>query len=527
MSLFCTNYDIVIVGGGISGLFFAHKLCKTNLNILLIERSSRLGGRIHTIYNKSDNIQYECAAARFNENHTKLISLIHELNLESEIITLPKIYDKKVREYKSNYKLNLTYLLNTVKNISKNYSRVYLQNITFYQLIIEIFDNETAEYIKDAFGYDAEFIYLNADAALIMYSEDLFTNKEYYILKNGLSGIINKIESNLKKYHNVTILKNNSLKKICEDKIITNIDTYYYKRLILAIPQYNLKQLEEFKNFNLLNSVKPINLLRIYATYPVNNDGPWFKDIKRTTTNNFLRHIIPIDYKKGLIMISYTDSLPAKILADAYQNGKLYLEKIIHKEIKNIFDIEPPPMKNLYFHNWDYEYAGVHMWKTGEDLINNYEKIIQPDPNKDIFICGEAYSKKQCWIEGALETSYDVIKRLNLEDISITINDSNIEIESKEINDPIIKLCDLLKHNTWIAIEDGINVKVYDIKEWIPHHPGGKIIHQGIKANNFYKDGKGLSPTQMINNIGKFHLQSVKRNLLTNDKIKYLGVLEY
>ena len=52
MSLFCTNYDIVIVGGGISGLFVAYKLCETNLNILLIEKSSSLGGRIHTIYNK-------------------------------------------------------------------------------------------------------------------------------------------------------------------------------------------------------------------------------------------------------------------------------------------------------------------------------------------------------------------------------------------------------------------------------------------------------------------------------------------
>ena len=29
----------------------------------------------------------------------------------------------------------------------------------------------------------------------------------------------------------------------------------------------------------------------------------WFKNIKRTTTDNILRHIIPIDYEKGLIMI--------------------------------------------------------------------------------------------------------------------------------------------------------------------------------------------------------------------------------
>ena len=43
--MFCTNFDIVIVGGGISGLFIAYKLCETNLNILLLEKDEKLGGR--------------------------------------------------------------------------------------------------------------------------------------------------------------------------------------------------------------------------------------------------------------------------------------------------------------------------------------------------------------------------------------------------------------------------------------------------------------------------------------------------
>ena len=38
MSFFSTNYDLVIVGGGISGLFLAYKLSETNLKILLLEK---------------------------------------------------------------------------------------------------------------------------------------------------------------------------------------------------------------------------------------------------------------------------------------------------------------------------------------------------------------------------------------------------------------------------------------------------------------------------------------------------------
>ena len=528
MSLFCTNYDIVIVGGGISGLFVAYKLCETNLNILLIEKSSSLGGRIHTIYNKKDDVQYECAAARFNENHHKLLSLVHELNLESKMYTLSKDIDTITRKYQTHHKLNLNYLFDVLKKTYKKYPRSYLQNINLYQILVEIFDNETAEFIKDSFGYDSEFIHLNADAALIMFEHDLFSNNDYYILKGGLSEIIFKMEQFLKNKSNITILKNNTLKKILNDKIETSIDTYYYKRLILAIPQFNLKQLDEFKDFKLLDSVKPIHLLRIYATYPVDKDGPWFKDIKRTTTNNYLRHIIPVDYKKGLIMISYTDSLSADMLANMYQNSKKSLEEAIHKEIKTIFKINPPDMINMYVHDWNHEYTGVHMWKPGEDILNLYEKILQPDLNKEIYICGEAYSKKQCWIEGALQTSYDVIKRLHLEDIFIEISNPEDDIViTEEINDPKIHIDKVLQNKTWIAIEFGSIVKVYDIKDWISDHPGGNIILEGIKANNYYKDGTGKSPIEMIRNIGEYHYKSVKRNLLNNKNIKYLGLLDY
>ena len=73
------KYDIIIIGGGITGLFLTYKLCETDLDILLVESTNKLGGRIQTIY--KDNMNFEAGAARFHETHTKLITLIHELNL--------------------------------------------------------------------------------------------------------------------------------------------------------------------------------------------------------------------------------------------------------------------------------------------------------------------------------------------------------------------------------------------------------------------------------------------------------------
>ena len=84
---FGEKYDTIIVGGGIAGLFLAYKLKDTKQDILLLEKEDIWGGRIHTIY-KTD-YHYECAAGRISNKHHKLMTLIHELGLENQLIKLP------------------------------------------------------------------------------------------------------------------------------------------------------------------------------------------------------------------------------------------------------------------------------------------------------------------------------------------------------------------------------------------------------------------------------------------------------
>ena len=64
------NYDIIIVGGGISSLYFLYKLSKDfqylTKKIVLLESSNRFGGRIESIATK--DYRYEAGAGRFSEN---------------------------------------------------------------------------------------------------------------------------------------------------------------------------------------------------------------------------------------------------------------------------------------------------------------------------------------------------------------------------------------------------------------------------------------------------------------------------
>ena len=107
-------------------------------------------------------------------------------------------------------------------------------------------------------------------------------------------------------------------------------------------------------------------------------------------------------------MISYTDNKYAEmwdkynIATKTNEFGDDYLITALHKEIKELFNIEPPNPEFISVNYWS---EGVHFWKTGYDLNETSEEIIKPYNDKEIYICGEAYSKKQGWIEGALETT--------------------------------------------------------------------------------------------------------------------------
>ena len=66
----------------------------------------------------------------------------------------------------------------------------------------------------------------------------------------------------------------------------------------------------------------------------------------------------------------------------------------------------PEPYTAAY-HDWsDDPYgAGWHAWKAGTRFWEIMPKIRKPVKGEDVFICGEAYSINQGWVEGALQTA--------------------------------------------------------------------------------------------------------------------------
>ena len=82
------EYDEIIVGGGIAGLYYTYELLKkkSSKKILILEKEEIWGGRIqtHHFQFQKKSYQIEAGAGRFNQNHTYLIQLIHELGLKKK-----------------------------------------------------------------------------------------------------------------------------------------------------------------------------------------------------------------------------------------------------------------------------------------------------------------------------------------------------------------------------------------------------------------------------------------------------------
>jgi monoamine oxidase len=429
------SYDHIVVGGGISGLYFAYQMIKQNPDylILVLEKSHRLGGRVcsKTIQINSQSVTYDAGAGRLFKEHLLVGKLIEELGLSEKIRTItnsPTIYrtigkpdqifdqselmrdlDKKIQE--------------DILTRSENVVYRELLNTNLYEVIKVYLGKDRADMALKMCVYVDEFIDCNAvDGIKLLNEKDV---SDFYTLTGGLGQIIDRMVKKLSKC--ITIQTNSGVVWVnLGNKMMNEIGTedgtqYKCKNLVIACPKDSIKKIHfnrisssgQFKLFNMLDMVRTIPLVRVFAHFPVPiGETAWFDGLGKHTTDPPIKFVIPMDPKLGLIQIAYCGSINARIIGALYKRGELkeYLENYFRK----LYPIEVlkkpiPAIERIYFEPYD---IGVHHWDYGYLGEKNHKLMIQPWDNQSVYIVGEAYSIKQDWIEGALETSHNLINIL-------------------------------------------------------------------------------------------------------------------
>ncbi len=90
-----------------------------------------------------------------------------------------------------------------------------------------------------------------------------------------------------------------------------------------------------------------------------------------------------------------------------YQAPRKMVEEL-SRQLKQIHDVDyTPAVMSASFRDWgeDPFGGGWNSWNIGVKSWEVKEKIVHPLDNCSLYICGEAYSDAQGWVEGALQTA--------------------------------------------------------------------------------------------------------------------------
>ena len=246
------NYDIIIVGAGISGLACAQKCNENSKDFLLIEKSSRIGGRVGSV--KSERFIFDLGFQVYNTAYNTMNGLLKN-KPEEYLPFMPgaKIMIKDSSTIISDPMRNFSKILNTIFSTAASLSdkiRVLKLKNHLSNYSIELDDSkdmQTIDYLR-GYGFSEKIIgnFFNPFFSGIFLEDRLETSSKFFkyvfsnfnsglavLPKNGMQEIPNQIFSNIDPSQ---ILLNTQVDKILPgNKLeLSNGSTLVFNSLILT-----------------------------------------------------------------------------------------------------------------------------------------------------------------------------------------------------------------------------------------------------------------------------------------------------
>lgn len=412
-------YDVIVIGSGISGLHCAYQLRKQTTNMCILEKEKRIGGRIETKY-FDGNVHVEAGARIFHHKQFYLNRLLIELGLARQKCRVSNKYlfvPQKKTYINKRYIVNPYNVLKIIVQKAFQLPKDEQDQITLYDLAKTMFNTETIKCLLDSIGDYEPFMNMNANNAAKHYGHELHDKNRFYTLEKGMFQIIERLQEETcdipvyvgQEVENIRYISSThpySLKDHFEIYVKGEKRPYRAQICICAIPKIRLETISYFNPIkDWMNCVGNQSMISIYAMY--NKRNIWFRYMSNMRTNNELRSITPIEPEKGIIQLGQADGEYVKYWKE-FSESYPRLKCEISKKIKETFGLDTNEPKWFRMFLWEH---GAAYWNPGcnSEIIGNY--MLNPY-GRDIplYICGDNFSQKQGWIEGALNTSHKVVK---------------------------------------------------------------------------------------------------------------------
>ena len=203
------KYDVIIVGGGISGMSFAHYAHKAGKTVLIVESDERIGGAFHSAQS-NDDYWMELGAHTCYNSYRNLIEVMEDCDIAQEITSRAKV---------------------PFRLLKNGQIKSFPSQINFLELLISVpklfFKKKEGETVKSYYGsivgrknfervFSALFSAVPSQNADDFPADALFKKRErrkdilkHYTMKKGLGSITEMIalHDNLDIKYNTTIQK--------------------------------------------------------------------------------------------------------------------------------------------------------------------------------------------------------------------------------------------------------------------------------------------------------------------------------
>ena len=386
--------DVVIIGGGIAGLYMAKRLKEQDptLSITILERNRTVGGRLKMI--KFEGLEVTAGAGVGREaKDTLLIQLLKDLGIETRRFTSRINYSNLA------YKANVTQIVSQLKRGYSKYLRTAPKTLKAYAE--STIGSKGYQAFRVSTGY-SDFDRTEAMEALKNYGFDDVI-EGFKGLHVPWSQLVKRMCEWLKE-HEVRIRTGCNVRDI-RDINTGSIFKICYKRhekqehinarvvvTTLVVPD-TLKLISRFTRIPYRSVIGNQAFIRVYAR--INERKVMASAVPYTTiVNGPLQKIIPINADKGVYMISYADNHNARVVnKHAHTYDLSFFEKELAKQLHINVTI-----RKLKYHFWS---TGTHYYKPYIARITRYQL---QHPYKGLYVIGESVSRHHGWTQGALES---------------------------------------------------------------------------------------------------------------------------
>jgi hypothetical protein len=421
------NYDLIIVGAGIAGLRVGIEVLRKHpfMRCCILEKYNYVGGRVVTYRKdvpKVGPVQWENGAGRISTGHFKVLTLLKQYGLtfvpipeETDFINDPAHSHKTVPVMTGN---KFTDLIKVYLGPLEHLSQEILETHTLKELLDKTYGRGWAQDFYEQFPYWGEIHTLRADLALDAFKNEMNSNKNFGVCAEGLSSLMDSMRNSFlvlggtilmdRELYKVSTLPDRCTQLNCRIRDSKRTETFISRAVVLALHHNALKHIEGVSQLKVLKHLQMEPLVRMYAIFPVKKGVFWGTGLNKIVTNSPIRYIIPVDPKRGIMMITYTDGDDARFWIkqdeSAAEHGEENVKDLVMTEIRKLFPERSIP-NPIFFkqHPW---YDGCTYWLPGRyNVLDESKKSLHPLPTSmpNLFMCGETFAVKQCWMESALD----------------------------------------------------------------------------------------------------------------------------